>query len=68
MVPDVSAVMGEVTSTYELTPSGSGTRLTQTIEASGGGLKGRVLIPVIQPHLEKKLDADLAALASLLND
>ncbi len=58
----------DVTSTYELTPSGSGTRLTQTIEASGGGLKGRVLIPVIQPHLEKKLDADLAALASLLND
>ena len=58
----------DVTSTYELTPSGAGTRLTQTIEASGGGLKGRVLIPVIQPHLEKKLDADLAALASLLND
>jgi hypothetical protein len=58
----------DVISTYELTPSGSGTRLTQTIEASGGGLKGRVLIPVIQPHLEKKLDADLAALASLLND
>ena len=58
----------DVVSTYELTPSGSGTRLTQTIEASGGGLKGRVLIPVIQPHLEKKLDADLAALASLLND
>ena len=57
----------DVVSTYELTPSGSGTRLTQTIEASGGGLKGRVLIPVIQPHLEKKLDADLAALAALLN-
>jgi len=58
----------DVISTYELAPSGAGTRLTQTIEASGGGLKGRVLIPVIQPHLEKKLDADLAALASLLND
>ena len=56
----------DVISTYELTPSGSGTRLTQTIEASGGGLKGRVLIPVIQPHLEKKLDADLAALRALL--
>ena len=56
----------DVISTYELTPSGSGTRLTQTIEATGGGLKGRVLIPVIQPHLEKKLDADLAALAALL--
>jgi uncharacterized protein YndB with AHSA1/START domain len=58
----------DVISTYVLTPSGPGTRLTQTVEAKGGGLKGRVLIPVIQPHLEKKLDADLAALASLLND
>jgi uncharacterized protein YndB with AHSA1/START domain len=56
----------DVISTYELTPSGPGTRLTQTVEAKGGGLKGRVLIPVIQPHLEKKLDADLAALTALL--
>jgi len=56
----------DVISTYELTPDGSGTRLTQSIEAKGGGLKGRVLIPVIQPHLERKLEADLAALAALL--
>jgi uncharacterized protein YndB with AHSA1/START domain len=57
----------DVFSTYDLQPSGAGTRLTQTIEATGGGLKGRVLIPVIQPHLERKLEADLAALASLLS-
>jgi uncharacterized protein YndB with AHSA1/START domain len=57
----------DVISTYDLQPSGAGTRLTQTIEAKGGGLKGRVLIPVIQPHLERKLEADLAALASLLS-
>jgi uncharacterized protein YndB with AHSA1/START domain len=57
----------DVISTYDLQPSGAGTRLTQTIEARGGGLKGRVLIPVIQPHLERKLEADLAALASLLS-
>jgi uncharacterized protein YndB with AHSA1/START domain len=56
----------DVISTYALAPTASGTRLTQTVEATGGGLKGRVLIPVIQPHLERKLDADLAALASLL--
>ena len=56
----------DVISTYALAPSGGGTRLTQTIEATGGGLKGRVLIPVIQPHLERKLEADLAALAALL--
>jgi uncharacterized protein YndB with AHSA1/START domain len=51
---------------YDLQPDGAGTRLTQSVEAKGGGLKGRVLIPVIQPHLERKLEADLAALASLL--
>jgi len=56
----------DVISTYDLQPTGGGTRLTQTVEAKGGGLKGRVLIPVIQPHLEKKLDADLAALKALL--
>ena len=52
--------------TYELEPAGGGTRLTQSVEAKGGGLKGRVLIPVIQPHLERKLEADLAALKALL--
>jgi uncharacterized protein YndB with AHSA1/START domain len=56
----------DVISTYTLQPSGGGTRLTQTVEATGGGLKGRVLIPVIQPHLERKLEADLAALKQLL--
>jgi uncharacterized protein YndB with AHSA1/START domain len=55
----------DVISTYVLVPDGAGTRLTQTVEAKGGGLKGRVLIPVIQPHLERKLDADLAALRAL---
>jgi carbon monoxide dehydrogenase subunit G len=56
----------DVISTYALAPSGSGTRLTQTIEAKGGGLSGKFLIPVIQPHLERKLEADLAALKALL--
>ena len=56
----------DLISTYALAERDGGTHLTQTIEASGGGLKGRVLIPVIQPHLERKLEADLAALATLL--
>ena len=56
----------DVISTYDLQPAAGGTRLTQTVEAKGGGLKGRVLIPVIQPHLERKLEADLAALKALL--
>jgi len=52
---------------YALEPDGSGTRLTQSVEAKGGGLSGKFLIPVIQPHLARKLEADLAALASLLS-
>jgi carbon monoxide dehydrogenase subunit G len=56
----------DVISTYDLQPSGAGTRLTQTVEATGGGISGRLLIPVIQPHLERKLEADLAALKALL--
>ena len=56
----------DLISTYALAPSGDGTRLTQTIEAKGGGIQGRILIPIIQPHLERKLDADLAALSALL--
>jgi uncharacterized protein YndB with AHSA1/START domain len=56
----------DVAFTYALAPNGGGTRLTQTVEASGGGLKGRVLIPMIQPYLERKIEADLAALAALL--
>ena len=56
----------DLISTYALAEQGGGTHLTQTIEASGGGIKGRLLIPVIQPHLERKLDADLAKLRDLL--
>jgi carbon monoxide dehydrogenase subunit G len=51
---------------YALQPDGAGTRLTQSVEAKGGGLSGKFLIPVIQPHLERKLEADLAALRALL--
>ena len=41
--------------------------LTQSVEAKGGGIKGRLFIPMIQPHLERKLEADLAALKQLLS-
>ena len=53
----------DVVNTYRLTGA---TTLVQSVEASGGGLKGRVLIPMIQPHLERKLKADLAALRDAL--
>jgi len=52
----------DVVTRYALADSGGGTQLTQSVEASGGGIKGRLFIPMIQPHLERKLEADLAAL------
>jgi uncharacterized protein YndB with AHSA1/START domain len=54
----------DVVSTYTL--SGA-TTLTQSIDASGGGLTGRLLIPMLQPHLERKLETDLARLRDLLS-
>ena len=55
----------DVVNRYSLSGDAT-TTLTQTFEASGGGFKGRVFIPMIQPHLERKLEADLAALRALL--
>ena len=56
----------DVVNVYELAGAKGSTTVTQSIEASGGGLKGRILIPVLQPHLERKLKADLAALRNVL--
>jgi carbon monoxide dehydrogenase subunit G len=56
----------KVTSAYVLEPSGTGSRLTQTLEAKAGGLTGRMLIPVVQGRLEKKLTEDLERLRGIL--
>jgi uncharacterized protein YndB with AHSA1/START domain len=56
----------DVVNRYALADGDGTTTLTQSVEAKGGGLKGRVFIPMIQPHLERKLEADLAALRALL--
>jgi carbon monoxide dehydrogenase subunit G len=56
----------KVESSYLVEPSGSGSRLTQTLEAKAGGLTGRMLIPVVQGRLEKKLTADLERLRGVL--
>ncbi len=53
---------------YALADSGGATQLTQSVEACGGGIKGRIFIPMIQPHLERKLEADLAALKQRLQE
>jgi uncharacterized protein YndB with AHSA1/START domain len=52
----------DVVTRYALADGGATTTLTQSVEASGGGFKGRLFIPMIQPHLERKLEADLTAL------
>jgi carbon monoxide dehydrogenase subunit G len=56
----------KVTSAYILEPSGTGSRLTQTLEAKAGGLTGRMLIPVVQGRLEQKLTKDLERLREVL--
>ena len=45
----------KVTSGYSLEPIGTGTKLTQTLDAKASGLTARMLIPVVQGRLEKKL-------------
>jgi carbon monoxide dehydrogenase subunit G len=52
----------EVINGYALEPSGTGTRLTQSVDAKPSGLTARMLVPVIQPRLEEKLTQDLERL------
>jgi carbon monoxide dehydrogenase subunit G len=57
----------DVVSVYALESAGAGTRLTQSVEAKPNGLAARMLVPVIQPRLEKKLTEDLERLRIELN-
>jgi carbon monoxide dehydrogenase subunit G len=56
----------DVVSTYALEAAGTGTRLTQSLEAKAGGLTARMLLPVVQPRLEEKLTQDLERLREQL--
>jgi carbon monoxide dehydrogenase subunit G len=56
----------KLTSTYQLAANGRGTRLTQTLDAKAGGIAARMLIPVVQGRLEKKLRSDLERLKGVL--
>jgi carbon monoxide dehydrogenase subunit G len=56
----------EVVSSYALEAAGSGTRLTQSVEAKPSGLAARMLVPVLQPRLEEKLTRDLERLREQL--
>ena len=57
----------EVEATYALAPDGAGTRLTQSLEAKARSLSARLLVPVVQPRLERKLIGDLERLRALLS-
>lgn len=52
----------EVVNAYALEPAGTGTRLTQSVDAKPSGFTARMLVPVVQPRLEEKLTQDLERL------
>jgi uncharacterized protein YndB with AHSA1/START domain len=58
----------DVVAVYALAPEGTGTRLTQSLEAKARSLTARMIVPVVQPRLERKLIGDLERLQTLLSD
>jgi uncharacterized membrane protein len=56
----------EVVNLYALEIAGPGTRLTQSMDAKPTSFGARMLIPVVQPRLERKLRDDLERLRALL--
>jgi uncharacterized protein YndB with AHSA1/START domain len=58
----------DIIAAYALAPDGAGTRLTQTLEAKARSLSARLIVPAVQPRLERKLMGDLERLQTLLSD
>jgi uncharacterized protein YndB with AHSA1/START domain len=58
----------DVEASYTLAPDGTGTRLTQSLESKARSLSARLIVPAVQPRLERKLIADLERLQALLSD
>jgi hypothetical protein len=57
----------DVVTSYELAGDGGGTQLTQTLDGHASSFKARMLLPVVKPHLEGKLQDDLERLRGLLS-
>ncbi len=57
----------DVEISYALAPSGGGSVLTQTLEARATSFKARMLVPMVQPRLERKLTEDLERLTEVLS-
>lgn len=58
----------DIEATYALAADGAGTRLTQSLEAKARSLSARLIVPAVQPRLERKLIGDLERLQQLLSD
>jgi carbon monoxide dehydrogenase subunit G len=56
----------DVTNTYAVEAVGNGSRVTQGLDASPSSFTARMLIPVVQGRLEKKVTGDLESLRALL--
>ncbi len=56
----------DVVNIYALAAEGAGSRLTQSLEANATSLKARLLLPVLQPRLERKLTEDLERLREVI--
>jgi uncharacterized protein YndB with AHSA1/START domain len=56
----------DVVNVYALAAQDGGTRLTQSLDARAKGLTARLLLPAVQPRLERKLTEDLERLRALL--
>lgn len=57
----------QVINVYALEPAGAGTRVTQSLDAKPTSFGARMLIPIVQPRLERKLTEDLERLRALLD-
>ena len=57
----------DVEITYALSATAGGCELTQTLEGKASSFKARMLLPVVQPRLERKLTEDLERLGELLS-
>jgi carbon monoxide dehydrogenase subunit G len=70
--PPTSAVVAfatngvDVTNTYTVEAAGGGSRVTQGLDAKASSFTARMLIPVIQGRLEKKVTDDLERLRGVL--
>lgn len=55
-----------VESSFRVAPDGRGAHVIRTVKAKAEGLAARFLLPIVSPHLERKIEGDLQRLRGLL--